>query len=466
MVTPANRVDIEEAISLSNKLLAEHDDKPLSEEELAILRGTWQKANFKVIASNLGLNGRKNVDYLRTCIGRRLWIRLATAYEAEGLMKHTFKSIVEKRVAMLREEQSEKTPLKKILDTSQGFSVLIGQPPSVDGFIGRAPETAMLEAAVQENQCISIIGPPGIGKSALASKLVNTCYQQPDHCSFEVCIWKSILYAPSIDYLLKDILEHVGVEIGEKDTQALISDLLSCLRQHRILVVLDSVEAAMIEGDRNNPWGNNPEYRPFVRRIIEEQHESCFVLCSQEPIREIDLLQSNGFSARSFRIEGLGKDAITLLKQAGLKDESNLKTLILDYQGNPYALLEVAENIKTFFDGSVADFLDLETIRIDDAFTQTLLNQILKLSDLEQAILIDLAKLNPKSIEFRQLCHMYKNQSMSDLMSAITRLENRSLINKSQDKPFQISVSKIVKKLVMIQSSSDTHQSDYVFMTA
>ncbi|PZD70454.1 hypothetical protein C1752_12237 [Acaryochloris thomasi RCC1774] len=456
-------VDIKDALQLTNTYLFDSGDTPLNEDEKAVLRGTWQKETFKQIAEKLD---DVDADHLRTCVGRRLWLRLAVALNVKEVTKHTYRKLIEEKIIQDSASKSDENSTEYRFDKSDGFSVLIGQPPSVNSFVGRGPEIAMLSAAIKENQCISLIGAPGIGKSALASKVSQMCPKLPEQFKFEACIWKSLNYGPSLTELLAELVSLFGITVSDKDIPQLTNDLLQCLRKHRLLIVFDSVEALMKEASRSNPWGHHTEYRSFVHRIIEEQHRSCFIFCSQEPIREVKSLQNNGFAARSFKIEGLGKDAIELLKHTGLKNESVWKQLIADYQGNPYALLEVAEKINDFFGGDASEFLELNTIRVDDPFTETLLDQICRSSYLEQDVLANLAKMSPKSIDFKELCGIFSNHSRSDLMTAVTRLESRSLINKSSDQPFQLSISKIVKKLVMLNAKSTVSQSDSIPLTA
>lgn len=456
-------VNIEDALTLTNTYLFDSGDHPLNEMEKAILRGTWQKATFKQIAAKLG---DVTSDHLRTCVGHRLWLRLRDAFNVEEVTKHTYRKLIEERIVQSSASNSSENNTEYSLDTSDGFSVLIGQPPCIDSFVGRAPEMAMILAAIKENQCISLFGAPGIGKSALAARVNKMCTKSPEQFEFEACIWKSLNYGPSLIDLLAEMLSLFHIKVSDKDISQLTTDLLRCMRKYRLLIILDSVEALMKDASRTNPWGHHKEYRHFIHRMVEERHKSCFILCSQEPIRAVSTLQNNGFAARSFKIEGLGKDAIELLRHTGLKDESAWKALIADYQGNPYALLEVAEKINDFFGGDVSEFLKLNTIRIDDAFTETRLNQICRSTNLEQDVLADLAKKSPKSIDFKELCGSFKNHSKSDLMTAVNRLESRSLINKSADQPYQLSISKIVKKLVMLNAKSTVKEKDSLPVTA
>lgn len=209
----------------------------------------------------------------------------------------------------------------------------------------------------------------------------------------------------------------------------------------------------MTQANHTNPWGEHIEYRSFMCRLIEDLHQSCILLCSQEPIKEISYLETRAWAAKSFKVKGLGKDAFKLLRQKGLKQEETWNQLIADYNGNPHALLKVASQIHNYFAGDIAGFLELNTTCVEEGLNQTLTAQFERLSALEQQILMKLANLQPKSLTFAEICRMFGNQSVTQLMTAVDRLEARSLVIKSKEQPFQLNISKVVEKVVLMHTA-------------
>jgi hypothetical protein len=438
-------VSFEAAFDLTNTLL-QAQGEIVDEVDKAILHGAWHDTSYKDMAKVLPIKESN----LRTAIAPKLWQRVAKAFGVETISKRDFKELVLQRMQRSLPSvtlQSAREPIP-----SAPLSVIGGQPPNIDVFFGRKPELAMLSEAVKESKLIGLIGPAGIGKSSLAAKLVERCTHDPKTFNFELCLWKSIAYNPSVDELVKDLLFQLGViSLKEPfDSQALISLLIQQLHSRRCLLLLDSVEAVMKGTSRLNPLGVFGEYRSLFNRIVEEQHHSCLILASQEPLTDIELLRNKGFATCSCKIEGMGKDAHELLRNLGMKQEEEWSHLIDDYSGNPLALSLVAANIQKFFGGNIKEFLKRNTTSVADIFITPLTTQINRLSGLEKKVLEYFAEVT--SSTFLQLGDRMKETSITQLMQALERLEARSLLEQTEEQPLTYTITPVVKKFITANS--------------
>lgn len=320
--------------------------------------------------------------------------------------------------------------------------VLKGHPPDVTSFYGREPELALLKEAVTEKHCVVLVGPEGIGKTALAAKLLQDIKinQQPQ---FDCLVWKSIHYAPAIDNLLTDLLYSFSeaTNLIPIDKLARIEDwqdkttlLIELLKVRRCLLVLDAAEV-ILKGDREtfNPYGEYKEYGEFIRRIIEEQHKSCLLLTSQKVFVDIEDLRLKARPAQLITIKGLGKEALQLFEDKGLLDRHMWRELSYKYRGNPYTLQIIADRIKEMFNGSVEKFLKLQSTLIDNKLQA-------KLSEPEKKVILYLAEELDKgheSIAFVQLLRDLKakeiTEAVSDLATTVSQLSKESLIEKAKD---------------------------------
>ncbi len=168
-----------------------------------------------------------------------------------------------------------------------------GDALDVSSFYGRAEEVAMLTQWVVEEHCrvVSVLGLGGIGKSALAISLMH---QVAEH--FEVVIWRSLRDAPACETLLDECLQILAPRVLQDVSVSLekrLKFLLECLRNTRVLLVLDNLETLLEKGQSTGSMRPGYEgYSQVLRRIAETEHQSCLLLTSRE--KPVDLVPLEG----------------------------------------------------------------------------------------------------------------------------------------------------------------------------
>ena len=477
-------MNCEKAVHMIDDLVFAKAGRHLDHAERLIIKASWLDLDYKEIAEK----SPYTVDRLQRDIGRKLWILLTGIMgNGEKVTKKRLRAILEQRMPLpgnhpLDSEDSSKISVIGQLQPDNTLPhILGGQFPDISSFYGRGSELAMLKKAIVENRCVALIGVAGIGKSAIAAKLLDCVHAGPG-VEFEYIILKSISYAPLLTELVSDLLKLL-TEVSELDLpeteQGQISVLISFFQTHRCLLVLDAAEA-VLQGDRNtslNPYGEKyADYGVFIRRLVEGKHESCLMLNSREPFNDINKLQrSRRANCCSIKLEGLDSTAARkILKAKGLTDEHRWDDLIEFYLGNPEAIEIAASRIKDFFNGSVADSLNYRTTVGYEIFREALAQQFCnpgRLTYLEKQIMLYLAD---KVVEFpnslilfssllEELKILAKNSvSVSGLIEALTALHERSLIelckNKETGELF-IGLKNIVrrcvpkeKKVVLVES--------------
>ncbi len=303
------------------------------------------------------------------------------------------------------------------------------------------------------NRCVVLYGPAGIGKSALAARLVEEieAYSQPQ---FDCVVWKSVCYAPTLESLIVNLLKALQREQNldqelPKSLQDKISLLVEFLQTSRCLLILDGAEV-WLQDDRSKSFNvyseNYSEYSLFFRRIIEEKHHSCILLTSLEPFKDLMKLERSGRPSYSLKIDGLDLQAAkAILRQQGLTDEYKWESLLEPYLGNPSAIKRVACKIERFFSGDVAKFLSHKTALTSEVYRDILLQGggIGRLTSLEKQILLYLIEkvVDAPNIKntFSQLISDMQARatnavSLSNIMEAVDVLDHRSLVVLSKDK--------------------------------
>ena len=331
-----------------------------------------------------------------------------------------------------------------------------GEAPDVSVFYGRTEELATIEQWIVKDGCrlVGLLGMGGIGKTALSVKLARQIQDK-----FEFVIWRSLRNAPPIKEVLADLIKFLSYPQETDLPEVLderVSRLISYLREHRCLLVLDDVERIVRNNDRI--WHYNEGYDGYgilLKRVGQEQHQSCLVVCSLEKPREIALLESPTGFVRSLELTGLKQEAAQkILQDKGLTGEQHWKDLIQTYRGNPLALKIVATIIKDVFSNNIAEFLKGNFLILSDIFREILEWQFHRLSNLEKEIMYYLARENtPVSFLNIREDMQTKLTNTESLIEAIESLGWRSLIEqvKSEDKDTSetlFTLQPVIKKYV------------------
>ncbi len=332
-----------------------------------------------------------------------------------------------------------------------------GEAIDVSSFYGREQEIAQVKEWIVRDHCrlVLLSGMGGIGKTALSVKLA----QQISQDNFDYVIWRSLHLSPSLDAILKQILQIIS-----PDSQILISDstennislLIDCLRSSRCLIVLDGLDSILCNGaleelvdypnlttdildeahNISSDWAQI-SYRPgyegygeLIRRLGDSQHQSSLLLTSRAKPQEIAILAGQTLPVRCLKLNGLNyKESVEILKSKGLKKIKNQESkLLIDcYAGNPLFLKLVATAIQELFNGNIYEFLEQGTVVFGDIRT-VLDRQFNRLSTLEKQIMYWLA-LNQDFVSVRKLQKdILLRVSQRLILEAIESLQRRSLI--------------------------------------
>jgi len=314
-------------------------------------------------------------------------------------------------------------------DNSKAHLTDWGEAPNIQTFYGRTEDLAKLEQCIVRDRChlLAICGMGGIGKTALAVKLVESIQSQ-----FDCFIWRSLRGAQPTAQLIADLLQFLNNSPSQQ-TGCSISDLLEILRQKRCLIVLDDFEATLQDGELVGAYRQGCEaHSELLQRVGYERHQSSLILIGREQPKEISMNQGDDQLIRYYKVNGLQRQgAFELLRARGFTgSENGLEALIQQYRGNPSALRIVAGTIQELFNGNVSEFLKQTALALGDVLRTLLYQQFERLSKLEKDVLYWLAiKHRPVSL-LTLRSEMNLQASGSELINALESLRWRSLIEK------------------------------------
>jgi AAA+ ATPase superfamily predicted ATPase len=303
------------------------------------------------------------------------------------------------------------------------FKSDLSEAPANIDFYGRTQQLAELEKWLIKERCrlVLVYGMGGIGKSALARKLVDKI---TDH--YDCLIWFNLESNSSFQYIVERLIKFLSK--GEKQ-EADISQIMQYLHNQRCLIVLDAWEE--ITEDDSEDYTS---YKEFIERFAKESHKSSLLLLSREKSKDIAIL-NEVLKGKPVRLQRLGalsnEEAKEILIAKGLSGtDKELEEFSRRYS-NPWILREIADNVRAVFHDSISPFMDI-SIFVNDEITNFLDIQFQKLTKAEINIIYWVA-LRRNSALWNQLVEdSHQVLSYNQLFQVLNDLiEKRSLLAKN-----------------------------------
>jgi WD40 repeat protein/DNA-binding SARP family transcriptional activator len=307
-----------------------------------------------------------------------------------------------------------------------------GEAPEVVQLYGRVRELAQLERWLVRDRCrlIALVGMGGVGKTTLAAAAVKAAAPQ-----FELVVWRSLLNAPPLDELLRDVLQALSpqrlVDIPTR-LDAQLALLLDCVRERRCLLVLDNLESILDAGQPGQMRPGYAGYAQLIQYVAERRHQSCLLLTSRERPQGMARWETDTPLVCAMPLVGIDAAAgQAMLTARGLAGPSGDATaLVARYSGNPLALKLVAQTVQDLFGNDIASFLAAEAPIFDD-IRSVLDQQFGRLSSLEQQLLIWLAiEREPTAIQVLR-DNLVAPGSPRAVLEALRGLRQRSLVEQN-----------------------------------
>ncbi|MDY7002507.1 MAG: NB-ARC domain-containing protein [Cyanobacteriota bacterium] len=240
-----------------------------------------------------------------------------------------------------------------------------------DAWVGRKDLIAELTTKVKESsRLLILVGIGGIGKTALAEKLAVELHQE-----FLQGDW-SKLHQENLDNdgETRDFrnvairwLQKWGESLTQddyQDVERLLYKLVNRLRQHRYLIIIDSLENILV-GNEDEGWSDFQDelwVRFFEQFLASPECQSRIILTSQDLPGQIPERYQNFWESKP--LTGLREsEQLQLFEKTGLEVEENspnlpyLQRIGKAYEGHPLALRVIAGEIGSNpFDGNVVAY--------------------------------------------------------------------------------------------------------------
>ncbi|PSB09042.1 ATPase [filamentous cyanobacterium Phorm 46] len=438
-------MDIQEILQWTDEQVFMKKEKHLDSLQRRILQEVWQGEKYPEIAKKCN----RSEDHIKQ-VARNLW-KMLSEILGEDIKQSNVRSILETKalsniynnngsqivgyinshinICVEKRPDAEDTQTRSPFppDSTQNKAhtriIDLTDAPDIPYYHNRTSELSTLtEWILQANtRLITVYGLSGIGKSAIALKLIEQIQTE-----FDYIIWLSLTNTPTLSILQTELKQFF-----ERSQPTPLPTILDYFRSHRCLVILDDVHNVFSSGQIAGEYlAEYKDYGKFFKQIATSSHQSCLILLSWEKPREITTLEGENRPTRTLHLKGLGEQAAEILKQKGLTHEEKWSELINLYQGHPSWLNIIASTIVELFDGNVSRFLaEGNDIYLGD-IEPLLESQLERLSESEKKVSQWLASQDG-AVDISQP-PADRELSQSELWQAIQSLARRGLVEKIQ----------------------------------
>lgn len=388
-------MEIQDILKWTDEQLLAKTGKHLDSLQKAILEGVWSHQDYKEIA----LTHQRSYAHVKK-EAWKLWTLLSDTI-GEDVKKSNVCSLLEKaelsnvsngatnflqigisnsQVNICSEDKRSQSPPETSQTQNQSTIINLIEAPELTTFYDRTSELTTLKQWILENhtRLITIYGLSGIGKSAIALKLIEEINTQ-----FDYIIWKSLNNIPTLSTLQTELKQFFS-----QSQQTPLSTVIDYFRNSRCLVILDDLQDIFKTGELAGQYlPEYEDYSKFFKQIATSNHQSCLILLSWTKPIEIANLEAENRPLQTLNLKGLGEEATEIFREKGLIDQENWLELITMYQGHPSWLKIIASTIIELFNSSVSLFLsDQNDIYLGD-LEPNLESHLERLSESEKTII-------------------------------------------------------------------------------
>ena len=429
-----NSVDFESVLYLIDRTISPTYLNPTQE---IVLREVWNGKTYSRMADDYNYDP----EYIKT-VGCNLWQTLSGAFD-EQINKSNFVPYMRQKIRKIIIDQKDKSTdnQPKLLSTNVTDHNVTDQQfyhwttaPDTKHFLGRETELRLLHSWRRDFdcRCIVVSGMVGCGKTSLVTRFAKNIENQ-----FDYVIWFSLDNPPSIKTLINNYLKIIKQDsYNWKDSESLdlsllLSQLIDCLKQKKILLVLDSLQSIFEIHQTSIYYKKELEdYGQFFRSIISTNHQSLLMCTSRlKPklleyyaTNQIKILDLKGFTKQTTKQFIDSKISSTL-------DRQKLLHLSESLQNNPQ-LLKIAYNNLDIFSGDNIEEV-VQELSLLETITSLLEQELSCLSNLEKEITCWLA-ISDSPVSSEELSnYLQQSHPRIKFLHSINSLLKRSLIRQS-----------------------------------
>ena len=445
-------IDFERVLSIVDKAISPTYLNPTQE---IVLREVWNGKTYTKMAYDYNYDP----EYIKT-VGCNLWQTLSRAFD-EQINKSNFVPFMRQKVSSLIDETEVSNRSAELVRGTNRRKEQVCSwttAPKIENFYGRKEEIATLSSWSQDADCrlIVVSGMTGSGKTTLVTEFADLIKDR-----FDYVIWFSLSQRPSLTELLNKYLSIIDRErISDPKPQSLsflLSEFINCLREHKVLLVLDSLQCILEVRQSSVCYRQEFEgYGQFLRSIVSTDHQSLLVTTSRIKPKLLEYYASN--QVKFLDLQGFSRQATISFLAASAESymkEEELLQLSVTLQHNPQ-LLKIANNYPEVLCEGNAERV-IEDLSLLQPIADLLEQELFYLAPLEREIVYWLAiSCNAISLEDlgRQIEH---SQSKLKFSRSLKSLVERSLITAENNGYVLMPIMKLYlrRKLVKQAIKSD-----------
>lgn len=310
--------------------------------------------------------------------------------------------------------------------------------PVNSSFYGRIQEQENLKRWILQENCnvIAITGLIRVGKTYLVSKVAREIASE-----FEFVIWRSPNPQHSLIQILKELLEFLTNDktTNLQDIDSYIEQIVFFFREHRCLLILNSMQNFMQPGEELGAFQKGYEnYTEIMRRLDNQNLQSSLVWISREPPKYISIHAGQGTRSRLLQLGKLELEAarniLQNMKLSGSREEET--TLIEQYASQPMFVRIASVYVQQLCLGEIRKFLGIKAPIVINGIRKHLDEAFERLSDQEIQVINWLAINWEPSTEsmLQEVIYIAPNK----LRSLLLLLRRRSLVEVTDEVNYQL----------------------------